>query len=175
MVAPVRPAYTKLFQAEKVVWVPTVASITAPAATEANATAGIDISCYVYDDIPRPTQNTNRVTFARRLCDGAVYEGIGTTNYTGGDLQYAYNPQAPANDPQKAVSVKLPNGTTGFLIWRLGINVNTDFATGQFVNVIPVAWGPQMPVPHGDGESAEVAIMQSYAVTAPPAFNVALT
>lgn len=175
MAAPVRPAATKTFQAEKWVWVPTIANINAPTLTEVNAATGLDISCYLHSDTTRPTQNTNRVQLARRLCDGAQYEQIGTTTYAGGDMKYAVNPQAAAGSPAKAAYEKFPEGTTGYLVRRLGINVQTDFATGQFVDVFPVSFGPAMPMPSSDGEEQEAVVMQSFAVTGPPAFIKAIS
>lgn len=174
MAAPVRIAATKTFQAEKWVFVPTIANINAPTLAEVNAAGGLDISCFLHADTGRPAQNTNRVQLARRLCDGAQYEQIGTTTYTGGDMKYAVNPQAAALSDGKKAYEKFPDGTTGFLVRRLGINVQTDAATGQFVDVFPVAFGPAMPMPSSDGEEQEAVIMQSFAVTGPPAFIKAL-
>lgn len=174
MAAPIRPAATKTFQREKWVFVPTIASTSAPTVAEVNAAGALDLSCYLLADSGKPAQNTNRVTLARRLCDGAQYEQIGTTNYTGGDARYAVNPQAAANsDPKKAYE-KLAEGTTGYLVRRLGVAVATDFAAGQFVDVFPVEFGPAMPMPSSEGEEQEAIIMQSFAVTGPPAFIKAI-
>lgn len=170
MTAPIRPASTKAFQREKWVFVPTIASITAPTVAEVTGASTLDVSCYLFDSTGRPAQNTNRVTLERRICDGAQYEQIGTTTYTGGDMMYAVDPQAAAASTGKKAWEKFPDGTTGFLVRRLGIDVNTDLAAGQFVDVFPVSFGPAMPTTVGDNDSAEVGISQAFAITAPPAF-----
>lgn len=170
MAAPIRIAATKTFQREKWLYVPTIANINSPTVTEVNAASGLDISCYLHSDTTRPTQNTNRVQLARRLCDGAQYEQIGTTTYAGGDLKYAVNPQAAAASDGKKAYEKFPEGTTGFLVRRLGKAVATDVAAGDFLDIFPVEFGPGMPMPSSDGEEQEAVIMQAFAVTGPPAF-----
>ena len=174
MAAPIRIASTKAFQREKWVYVPTIANINAPTAAEVTAGTVLDISCYLFDSTGRPQQNTNRVTLDRRICDGAQYEQIGTSTYTGGEMLYAVNPQAAALSDGKKAWEKFPAGTTGYLVRRLGMDVNTDLAAGQFVDVFPVEFGPQMPTTAGQGESSEVAVTQSFAVTSAPAFIKAI-
>lgn len=176
MVAPVRPNPAKTFQREKVVYTSTIASyLTALTAAEATAAGNLDISCYLMSDWGRPSQNTNRVQYARRLCDGAQYETIGTANYTGGDLRYSIDPQAALASNAKKAYEKFPAGTTGFFIQRLGVNVVTDLAATQFVNVYPIEFGPQIVMPSSDGEDQEAIVMQSFAVSAPPVFQLAIT
>lgn len=176
MAAPIRVPATKTFQREKVVFTATIASyLTALTAAEASAAGNLDISCYLMGSWGRPTQNTNRVTLNRRLCDGAQYEQIGTTTYTGGDLSYAIATQAAALSDGKKAYEKFPEGTTGFLIQRLGVNVVTDLAAAQFVNIFPVEFGPQMITVSGDDEASEAVVMQSFAITAPPKFNLVIT
>lgn len=174
MTAPIRPASTKTYGKEKWSFVATIASIASPTALEINAGTSLDVSCYLFDSSDRPTQNTNRVTRERRICDKASFEQIGTTTYGGGNLMYAVDPQAAALSDGKKAFEKLPEGTVGFLVRRLGIDVNTDFAVGQFVDVFPIEVGPQMPTRQGDGESSEAAITQAFAVTSPPAFIKAI-
>lgn len=174
MAAPIRIAATKTFTREKWLYVPAIANINSPALTEANAAASLDVSCYLHADTTKPTQNTNRVQLARRLCDGAQYEQIGTTTYTGGDMKYAVDPQAAALSNGKKAYEKFPEGTVGFLMRRLGIAVATDLATGQFVTTFPVEFGPGIDMPSSDGEEQEAVIMQSFAITGPPGILKAL-
>lgn len=174
MAAPIRPAGSKAFQKEKWVYSATIADITAPTTAEVTAAGNLDVSCYLFNGSARPAQNTNRVTRERRICDGAQYEQIGTTTYTGGDLQYVVEPQAAGASNGKKAWEKFPSGTVGFLIRRLGLDVNTDLAAGQFVDVFPVELGPGMPTTVGDNESAEVGVMQSFAITGPPSFIKAI-
>lgn len=174
MAAPIRPASTKAFQFEKWVWVPAVANINAPTAAEMTAATGLDISCYLFDSTGRPAQNVNRVTKERRICDGAQYEQIGIVTYTGGTMMYAVDPQAVAATNGKKAFEKFPAGTAGFLVRRLGLAVNTDLATGQFVSIFPVEFAEPMETTAGDGEAAEVAISQEFAITGPPSFIKAI-
>lgn len=176
MAAPIRVAATKTFQREKVVFASAVANyLTALSTAEATAAGNLDISCYLMAEWGRPAQNTNRVQLTRRLCDGAQYEQIGTTNYTGGELTYAIDPQAAAASNGKKAYEKFPEGTSGFFIQRLGPAVSLDLAAAQFVNIFPVSFGPQMIQPSSNGEEQEAVVMQSYAITAPPAFNIAIS
>lgn len=174
MAAPIRPASAKAFKREKLLWVPTIADINAPKVTELTAASALDISCTLFDSFARPSQNTNAVTRERRVCDGEQYEQIGITTYSGGELPYALDPQAIAGADGKKTWEKFIAGATGFLVRRLGIDVNTDVAIGQFVDVFPLEVGPSMPSKQGDGESAEVSGVATYVVTGPPAFLKAL-
>lgn len=174
MAAPIRPASTKAYGREKWAFVPAIANVTAPALTEVNAASALDISCYLFADSGKPAQSTNRATKTRRVCDTVQYEQIGDTSVTGGELSYAVDPQASAGSDGKKALEKLAEGTTGFLVRRLGIAVATDFAAGQFVDVFPIEVGPPMPTTVGDGEASEVGITQTFAVTGPPAYLKAL-
>lgn len=176
MVAPVRPNPAKTFGREKVVYTATISSyLTALTAAEATAVGNLDISCYLMSDWGRPTQNTNRVQYARRLCDTTQYEAVGTTNYTGGDIRYSIDPQAALLSDAKKAYEKFPAGTVGYFIQRLGVNVTTDLAAAQFVNIWPVEFGPQMVTPSSDGEDAEAIVMQTFTISAPPKFQLAIT
>lgn len=174
MAAPIRPASAKAFTREKWVFVTAISAQAAPTATEVTAGTVLDISCYLFDTSASPTQNTNLVEKIRRICDGAIYQQIGTTTYTGGEILYALQPQAVAASDGKKAWEKFPSGTTGFLVRRLDVAVATDLAAGQFVDVFPVEFGPQMPVKVGDGEAAEVGVTQTFAITGPPNFVVAI-
>jgi len=175
MTAPTRPASTKAFGTEKFSFVATIATITAPSlATEINAAGSLDVSCYLFDSSDRPTQNTNRITRERRVCDTVQFEQIGITTMQGGNLMYALDPQAAAGATGKKAWEKFVAGATGFLVRRAGIDVNTDYAAGQFVDVIPIEVGPHFDVKVGDGESAEWAGTNAFAITGPIATNVAI-
>lgn len=174
MTAPIRPASSKAFQREKWIFVPTIASATlAPTVAETGGTS-LDISCMLFDGTARPQQNTNLVDRVRRICDGATYQQVGTTNYTGGEMLAAFDPQAAAASNGKKAWEKFPEGTTGFMVRRNGIAVATDIAAGQFVDSFPVEFGPPMPTTVGDGENSENAFVSTFAITGPPAFNVAV-
>lgn len=174
MSAPINPAASKAFAREKFIFVPTLTNPASPTAAELTGASALDISCYLWEDVNRPTQSTNRVSLMRRLCDSKVFERIGTTQYQGADLVYAVDPQAAALSNGKKAYEKLTAGATGYLVQRDGIDVNTDIAADQFVNVYPVELGPSIPSKVGSGEAAENAMTCTYAITADPKFVVAV-
>ena len=174
MTEPLRPAATKTHGRENWVFVPTIASTTAPTALEINGASALDITRIVFASTGTPTQSTNRVSQEKRLGDTTVYEFIGDSTVTGGDMLYAFAPQAIAGADGKKFYEKIPNGTAGFLVERRGIPRATTPAAGQFVNVYPVEFGPSFPAKAGDAETSEAAMTVTFAVTGDVAINVAL-
>lgn len=174
MVAPIRPTKAKAYGRDKWAFVPTIAAVGAPTLLEVNGASSLDITCMLFDSTARPSQSTNLVTSPKRVCDTTVYQQVGDTTYAGGEIRYSLDPQAAAASDGKKAFEKFPAGTQGFLVRRLGIAYSTDFATGQFVDVYPVEFGPAMPTTEGDAESAEVAVLQTFAITGPPSFVKAL-
>lgn len=174
MAAPIRPASSKSYGREKWQFVPTIASIVAPTITEINAVSGLDISCMLFEPSARPTASTNLVDRERRICDTVTFQQVGTTTYAGGEMIAAVDPQAAAASDGKKAWEKFVEGTTGFLVRRLGILVATDFAAGQFVDVFPVEFGVPVPGTVGDGEARENSFSVTFAITSTPAFIKAI-
>lgn len=174
MAAPINPGSAKVFGREKWIFAPTIANTSAPTVAELTGASALDISCYLFDDFGRPQKSTNSVTKNRRVCDTVQYQQIGITQYQGGDMLAAWDPQAAAGSNGKKAWEKFVSGATGYLVRRHAIDVNTDIAIGQFVDVVPVEIGPCMPGTAGDGEAAEAAFMTTYTVTAAPAWNKAV-
>lgn len=175
MTAPVRPAGSKALQNTKWAFVPTIAATTLiPTATEANAAAGLEISCYIYSSSDRPTQNVSRGAAPARVCDGAQYERLGTVTYAGGVLHVAWDPQGAVGSAGKAAWAKLAGATTGFLVRRSGKGYSPDFAIADFVDVVPVEFAQPFPTTEGDGDFAENSFDSAYGITGPPAWNVAI-
>lgn len=176
MAAPIRPVSTKAYGREKWLWIPTIAATTGiPTSAEVAAASGLDISCMLFTSTGRPTKNTNLVEKERRICDTTTYQQVGTTTYTGGEMLAAFDQQGAAASNGVKAWEKFPEGTTGYLVRRLGIIVATDLAAGQFVDTFPVEFGPPFPIIQGDGESAEVGFSSTFAITGPPALKVAIT
>lgn len=168
MAAPIRPAGAKVFGREKWLFVPAIASVDAPTKVELTAEGVFDLSCYFYTDTGRPDVNQNRVTPPTRICDTQQYEAMGLGNWTGGDAIYAVDPQGAALSDGKKALEALPEGTRGFLVKRLAVAVATDIDTGQFVTTYPVEFGVPIDTTTGEGEAAEAAIKQAYAITGKP-------
>jgi len=175
MPAPIRPAATKHYLRSKWVFVPTGSfSPTAPSTATAIGATALDVTKMFFASSAVPTQATNLARSPKRIGDAETYEFVGETNPTFGEVRYSFNPQGAAlSDGVKAYE-KFPAGTTGHMVNRLGIDRDTDLATGQFVTSYPVEFGPQQEVPEGDAEGAEVAIVQTVAQTGPKSIKIAL-
>lgn len=174
MAEPIRPAATKTHGRTNWILVFTFADITALTAAEVNATSSLDITRIAFASTGKPTQTTNRVSAERRLGDTKVYEFIGDSNVTGGDLLYAFADQAAAMSDGKKLFEKIPEGTTAALVWRRGIPRATAPAAGQFYHALPVEFGPSFPADAGADESAESAMTATFAVTGEVAINKAI-
>lgn len=174
MVAPIRPTSVKAYTRDKWVFVPTIASQSAPTATECTAAGVLDVSLMLFESTGKPSENTNRPTKPKRLGDSVVYEQIGDVTFTGGTLNASFDPQSAALSNGKKAWEKFTAGTTGYFVRRLGLAIATDLTAAQFVDVYPVEFGTPMPTTEGDGETSEVAFQTEFAVTGPPTFNVAL-
>lgn len=174
MAEPLRPAATKMHGRENWIFVPTIANINAPTALEINGASALDITSIAFASTGKPSQSTNRVTAERRFGDTRVFEFIGDTTVTGGDMLYAFGAQGAAGTDGKKWFEKIPEGTTGFLVQRMGVARATTPAVGQFVNVFPVEFGPSFPTVAGDSESSEAAMTVAFAVTSAVAINAAI-
>lgn len=173
--APLRPAATKAYLRDKWVFVPTgTYNPDSPSLAILNGASALDVSKMYFASSARPSQTTNLAKGPRRLGDAETFEFIGETTPTLGEVRYSFNPQGAAASDGKKAFEKFPANTTGHLVNRLGIDRDTDLATGQFVTSYPVEFGPQHETAEGDGEGAEVAIMQTVAQTGPKSLNKAI-
>jgi hypothetical protein len=174
MAAPVRPAATKAYLRDKWVFVPTIANTAAPTVAEVTGASVLDVTKMFFESSARPTNSTNLARAPKRLGDGETYEFVGESQASFGEIRYSFNPQGAALSDGKKAFEKFPAGTTGYLVNRLGIDRDTDLAAAQFVTVYPVEFGSQHEDKEGDGEGAEVAIVQTVAQTGPKALNKAI-
>lgn len=179
MPEPLRPAANKAFGRENWIFIPTIGSATlAPTVAEATGAAALDITGIAFaDGAPAPSQNTELVEQLRRAGDTEVAQFIGTTSYAGGAMDYQFNPQAAAASDGVKLYEKIKNapGTvTGFLARRLGVDRAANIVAGQFLDVYPVEFGPSMPGKKGDGANSETSATTTFAITAKPAFKVAV-
>ena len=175
MAEPLRPTPAKTYGRENWLFVPTIANVASPLATELGAASAIDITNIVFNDgAPTPSQSTNLVSQNRRFGDTTESQFVGTTTYAGGEMTYALDPQAASGSAGKKVWEALGAGVSGYLVRRQGVSKATAPTTGQFVDVYPVEFGPSMPTRSGDGEASEAAAVCTFAVTSAPAFNKAV-
>ncbi len=175
MAAPIRPNGVQTFGREKWVFVPTIADKLAPTVAEVTAGTVLDVTGYLYvEGFEGFTAEASRVSAPRRILDTIVNQSLGTTTFSMSDLLYAYDPQSAALSNGKKAFEKLIEGATGFMVCRFGIVASTDLAAGQFVDVVPVALGPQVPVKTSADETGEAAIRQAVSVTGAAAVNRAI-
>ncbi|MBU2693857.1 hypothetical protein [Pimelobacter sp. 30-1] len=179
MPEPLRPAPAKLYGRRNWIFIPTIASATlAPTVAEATGAAALDITNIAFSDgAPNPTAETTLVETERRFGDTLVYEGIGETKYGGGDLTYAFDAQGvAASNPVKLWEkwLNVSGAVTGFLADRQNVARATAITAGQFLHVYPVEIGPSMPGTKGEGATAEGSAVCKFAITAQPAFKIAV-
>ncbi|UUW88402.1 phage tail tube protein [Pimelobacter simplex] len=179
MPEPLRTAPAKLYGRRNWIFVPTIASATlAPTVAEASGASSLDITNIAFlDGAPNPTAETALVEMERRFGDTLVFEGIGETKYSGGDITYAFDAQGvAASNPVKLWEkwLNVSGTVTGFLVDRMNVPKSTAIAAGQFVHVYPAEIGPSMPGGKGEGPTAEGSATCKWAATAQPAFKVAV-
>lgn len=173
MAEPIRPAGVQTFGKTNWIYVPVIADTDAPTVAEITSASGLDVTNMLYgEQFTGVSAESSRVSSPPRLGDTESYESFGRTTYGMGDLVYSFDPQsATAADGRKAFEA-LPEGTTGYLVKRVGISKATAPAAGQKVSIYPVAFGAQLEIEVGDGEAAESAIQQPVTVTNAPTLNV---
>ncbi len=178
MAEPLRPAATKIFGRKNWIFIPawtTYAAGTGPTPAQINSASGLDITRVVFaDGAPNPTQSTNLVEQLRRYGDTQVSEFFGETKHTGGQMDYQMASQAAAASDGVKLWELIPEGTTGFLVRRLGVARATTPAAGQFVSGWAVEFGPSLEIEKGEGENAESGATCMFAVTSPPVQRVAI-
>lgn len=174
MAAPIRPAATKAYLRDKWIFVTALADPSAPTALELTGASALDVTKMFFASSARPSQSTNLARAPKRLGDAETYEFVGESQSTFGEVRYSFDPQGAAASDGKKAFEKFPAGTTGYLVNRLGLPQDTDVIAGQFVTAYPVEFGPQVETKEGDGEGAEVAIVQTVAQTGPKSLNVAV-
>lgn len=177
MAEPLRPAAAKVYTRLNWIYVPTIASATlAPTVAEATAASALDITNIAFrEGAPNPEQNTNLVDQNPRVGDAELYQFIGQTTYTGGQVTMQFNSQGAAlSDAVKAWEKFSAGGVVGFLVKRVNVPKATAVTAGQFVHVYPCEFGPFMPTESGEGEGAEEAMVGSWAITSQPKYKVAV-
>jgi hypothetical protein len=101
-----------------------------------------------------------------RVASKTVYEVLGKSTFTLSDLEYVWYPQAAAAAPENKAYDTLKPRTTGFVVVRWGIDVDTALAaTTQKVDVFPITVGEQVrKTPEGNA-AEKLKIVQPVVVT----------
>jgi hypothetical protein len=174
MAAPIKPALSLAYGRESWGFAPAVANPGAPALTELNAAAGLNLSCMLFGEQEGATADTEKVTLPRLLCETQQFQANGSTTWTMADLQVSFDPQAAASASGKKAWTTLLNGTSGYLWRRQGIDATTDLVTGQFVDLFPVSIGQRVPGKTGTGADGVFSSTHPISITGAPTLNVAV-
>lgn len=147
----------------KVVFVPTLASLTLPSAAALNA--GIDISCYLMPDWDGATANQNTGE-SRRFCSRRTFGKLGRVQWTLAPLIYTYLPQllGTPGSPGNEVYEALLAGNTGVVGFGYGIEPEEEFVEDDVVDLFPVETGAQSKGARGADEFAPLTVTQTLAV-----------
>jgi len=184
MTEPLRQASAPLYGRQNWFYIPACAGYAtgvAPTVAEMTAGSAFDMTRTAFADAaPNPTKNTNVVDQNPRFGDTTLGQFIGKTTLVGGDIKYAFDPQAAAGSNGKKMWELLGAGadviTSGFLVRRQNVPRATAIAIGQFLEVYKADISRSIPMPDGDGEAAEGGAICTFVIT-DPAFlaNVAIT
>ena len=167
------PAAKKAEGNSKVVFVP--ALVDPDAVTVAEVTGGFDVSNFITGGNWQPSADQAKGD-DRRHGSKETFEQLGRTKWTIANLVYVADPQAAPADPDNEAYETFVEGTTGYFLHRLGLDVDTDAVAAQKWNVYPVELGAQVDTPiAADDEFAKLTVTQAVAVTGPVHRDVALT
>jgi hypothetical protein len=175
MAAGLRPAGTKAYRQTRIILVKDAAyNAASPSLAIINGASSLDVTNMFYESSAKPTTSTNLVTAPRRVGDGTTYQRVGESQTSIGEVHYSFNPQGAALSDGKKCFEFLPALTTGHYVTVMGLSDSGTLAIGAFATSRPFEAGDQDEVPEGDGEAAEVAIVQTLAATGPTSLNKAI-
>lgn len=177
MAAPTTPA-KKLANGRDTWWlITTLTSMTAPTATQINATTGgLNVTGMLLSDYEGGTTSTEKVTLPLVLLETTSTEVNGQTTNTLGDMTLTFQPQAASGTAGKKAWELFTNGRlSGYAVRRQDVAGTTgDTVTGEFVDVWPVDAVRNAPTKSSTGPDAIYTFTVSLGVTGTPAFNVAV-
>lgn len=174
MAAPIKPALKRAFGNDSWTWVPAVATKTAPTVAEVTAAGGFNLSCSLFGEQEGISSTTAKVTLPRILCETDTYEVNGENTHSMADLMVSFDPQGAALSDGKKAWEAMGDLEAGFLIRRQGVTATTDFAAGEFVDVIPATLGTKVPTKTSNGADGVYAFTVGASITSAPAYNVAI-
>lgn len=139
-----------------------VADMTAPKlATELNAATSVNLSDFLEASGWNPQATSNKGTRPPRLGSKTQRDTFNRTTYSLGTMSYSYDPQALDTDDENKAKALLAEGTTIFLVERLGLDAeNTAWAVGQKTRTHKVILGVQSVGGDRTDENGEFVIMQ---------------
>lgn len=143
----------------KLQWVTTIAVTTVPkVATEIKAASSLDLTCYLKE--PWGVSTSVETVEDWRACLRTVLATPGTSKTELQDLTITHKVQVPADVANKAYAALAP-GTQGYLVARYGLDVDTDWAAAQIVDVFPVTvvTRDKLPIERNSQLKAKVTVM----------------
>lgn len=143
----------------KLQFVTTIDTTTAPkVATEIKAASSVELTCYLKE--PWGAMTAVESVEDWRACLRNVLATPGTSKTELQDLIVTHKVQVPADVANKAYAALAPL-TQGYLVARYGIDVDTDWAAAQIVDVFPVtvASRDKLPIERNSQLKAKVTVM----------------
>ena len=126
------------------IWCDAIADIHNPTVAELTSElASLDISCWLNSDWDGPSASQNKET-DERWC-GNKYESMGDVEWSMGDLVYVDDPQATDSQGTGRARLILTEGKRGYIVMRLGVNMDTPIAARQKVDIYSVQLGAGVP------------------------------
>jgi len=143
-------------------------------ATDINAATSLDLSQFLYADGWTPTLEQGKGQARRRLGSKTNTERMNIPVEQIGNLQYVFDPQEADTEPVNDAYALLVPGTELYLVQRLGMDVDSPWAVGQFVNVHRVLLGERAEVAPVEDENADIYITQGVINLIPVVRKVAI-
>lgn len=128
-----------------------IASLTnrnAPSAAIINGAAALNFSCHVLGDGYSRTPEQARAE-RRRICSATTYDVLGPRKVNFDAIRAVYDPQKPTDAVSKLYAMAV-EGTEFYLVERLGKDGQSDFATGDLVDVYRIKIGVKHKLIPGD-------------------------
>lgn len=145
----------------KLWWVTTIATLTAPSlASEINAPSSVDLSQYLYGNSWAPGLDQGKGQARRRLGTKRNQERLNTPVETLPNLEYVCAPQLPDTDDINKLYALCVPGTVLTFLERLGMDVDTAPAVGQYFNTYRVRLGERATLAPTDDENADIYVTQ---------------
>jgi hypothetical protein len=144
MAAPLSPA-KQLANGKDAFWlVPTIATPSAPTATEINAAGALNVTGYILDDYEGITVSVDKVTLPGVMLETTTTEINGETKLSSPDITFTFDPQAASSadsrKPWKMLVEDSGGSWSGYLVQRMNVAAAADAAVtvGQKVDVFKV-------------------------------------
>lgn len=128
--------------------------------SEIGAVGSLDVSCFIRDFNPELQSNSGNAP--ARLCTTIQLPVEGLTQFNPIEVRYVYDPQAATSTDDNKLRAAATRGTEFYLVVRKGIDAQTAFAAGDYVETWKFRAGRQNYVRSGTDEFSEYEISQQW-------------